>query len=94
MAAHYHDEGGIAPGKDFVLVFTISDWILTDGGKNYKIIVNHNLGTITPGIFIYEDVALVRCHKEIALDANTVELYVTKQGVDARFAGRVRVEKS
>jgi len=95
MASHYHDDGGVGPvGKDFVLNFLISDWIVADSGANYKLVVSHNLGTLNPGIFIYEGVSLVRCHKEQAVDGNTVELYVTKQGADARFSGRVRVEKS
>lgn len=97
MAAHYHDEGGVGPvGKDYLQTFTISDWISSEGGNTYKIVVSHNLGTISPGVFIFEtpDESSVKVHREYYKDINTIELYVTQRGADARFNGRVRVEKS
>lgn len=76
--------------------FTVGQWQSTDSGDTYSIDFSHNLGTIYPVVRVYEigseDVE-VQPHKIKVINSNSVRVSVTQSGVDARFNGRVTIDK-
>jgi len=72
--------------------FLVADWASSEAGDTYSLTVAHNLNTLKPEVLVYESNVKVEVHKIQIVDNNTVKLFVSQAGSDARFAGKVIID--
>jgi len=76
-------------GLSFTGTFIVGDWVAN--GDTFRLSINHALGTLHPFIHVFESDFEVFMHDFEVIDLDNINIFVTREEVDARFAGKFMI---
>lgn len=83
---------GTSNARIVCIEFDITDWISSDGGDLYQIIIEHGLNTECLNMQVFDELKNhVLLHNLRIVNANRISLKVSQSEVDCRFTGSITI---
>lgn len=88
-------EQALTQSSNYEQTFSIGAWVV-EGTDTYSLDINHNLGTLSPIVKLYETGVVTKevvPHLIKIINSNSIRLSVSQIGADARFSGKIIIDR-